>query len=225
LETLIEWAIDITVLLAVVAIALFVRSRAGDRQQRGLRETAARLGLQFEALHMGRVEGAAATVDEQALLRSNTGRTVLNLMARTPMARSWRVWGRRDGLNLSIEPDAHGHGTPMTRLRADFERPLGVGLELSSRAALDRAPASSLSPCQGSGRRAAHRRRHPACLDAAGKGRGRFSQVDQARSAFEALSQGGQVTMPLAPSFWAETFGMLTDRFGVSWAIPPSHRH
>jgi len=141
LETLIELSIDITVLLAVVAIALFVRSRAGDRQQRGLRETAARLGLQFEALHMGRVEGAEASADEQALARSNTGRTVLNLMARTPMARSWRVWGRRDGLNLSIEPDAHGHGTPMTRLRADFERPLGVGLELSSRAALDRAPA------------------------------------------------------------------------------------
>ena len=46
-----------------------------------------------------------------------------------------------------------------------------------------------------------------------------YDTVDQARSAFDALSQGGQVTMPLAPSFWAEIFGMLTDRFGVSWAI------
>lgn len=46
-----------------------------------------------------------------------------------------------------------------------------------------------------------------------------YDTVDQARSAFEALSQGGQVTMPLAPAFWAETFGMLTDRFGVAWAI------
>jgi PhnB protein len=25
--------------------------------------------------------------------------------------------------------------------------------------------------------------------------------------------------MPLAPSFWAKTFGMLNDRFGVSWAV------
>jgi PhnB protein len=46
-----------------------------------------------------------------------------------------------------------------------------------------------------------------------------YDTVDDAHSAFHALSQGGQVTMPLAPSFWAGTFGMLTDRFGVSWAI------
>jgi PhnB protein len=25
--------------------------------------------------------------------------------------------------------------------------------------------------------------------------------------------------MPLAPAFWAKTFGMLTDRFGVSWGV------
>ena len=46
-----------------------------------------------------------------------------------------------------------------------------------------------------------------------------YDSVDQAHSAFDALSQGGQVTMPLAPAFWAQTFGMLTDRFGVSWAV------
>lgn len=46
-----------------------------------------------------------------------------------------------------------------------------------------------------------------------------YDTVDQAHSAFDALSQGGQVTMPLAPAFWCKTFGMLTDRFGVSWAV------
>ena len=46
-----------------------------------------------------------------------------------------------------------------------------------------------------------------------------YDSIDQAHSAFHALSQGGQVTMPLAPAFWAKTFGMLTDRFGVSWAV------
>jgi PhnB protein len=46
-----------------------------------------------------------------------------------------------------------------------------------------------------------------------------YDTIDQAHSAFQALAQGGQVTMPLAPTFWAKTFGMLTDRFGVSWAV------
>jgi PhnB protein len=46
-----------------------------------------------------------------------------------------------------------------------------------------------------------------------------YDSVDQAQSAFHALSQGGTVTMPLAPTFWAKSFGMLTDRFGVSWAV------
>src|SRR5216683_3223761 len=46
-----------------------------------------------------------------------------------------------------------------------------------------------------------------------------YDTIDQAHGAFHALSQGGQVTMPLAPAFWAKTFGMLTDRFGVSWAV------
>jgi PhnB protein len=46
-----------------------------------------------------------------------------------------------------------------------------------------------------------------------------YATVDEAHSAFSTLSQGGQVTMPLAPAFWAQTFGMLTDRFGVSWAV------
>jgi PhnB protein len=46
-----------------------------------------------------------------------------------------------------------------------------------------------------------------------------YDTVDEALSAFSALAQGGQVTMPMAPAFWAKTFGMLTDRFGVSWAV------
>jgi PhnB protein len=46
-----------------------------------------------------------------------------------------------------------------------------------------------------------------------------YDTVDQAHTAFHALAQGGKVTMPLAPAFWSKTFGMLTDRFGVSWAV------
>ena len=36
---------------------------------------------------------------------------------------------------------------------------------------------------------------------------------------FDALSQGGQVRMPLTKTFFAESFGMLADRFGVLWMI------
>lgn len=46
-----------------------------------------------------------------------------------------------------------------------------------------------------------------------------YDSIDPAHSAFNALAKGGQVTMPLAPAFWAKSFGMLTDRYGVSWAV------
>ncbi len=40
-----------------------------------------------------------------------------------------------------------------------------------------------------------------------------------AEKIFGALSEGGQVSMPLAKTFWAEFFGVCTDRFGISWMI------
>lgn len=42
---------------------------------------------------------------------------------------------------------------------------------------------------------------------------------ERAKQAFEKLSQGGSVRMPLGKTFWAEAFGMLTDKFGVKWMI------
>jgi PhnB protein len=41
----------------------------------------------------------------------------------------------------------------------------------------------------------------------------------QAESVFKALAESGTVTMPIAETFWARRFGMLTDRFGVPWMI------
>ncbi len=40
-----------------------------------------------------------------------------------------------------------------------------------------------------------------------------------ARRRFDALSFGGRVHMPLAETFFAESFGMVTDKFGVSWMV------
>ena len=41
----------------------------------------------------------------------------------------------------------------------------------------------------------------------------------EADKLFAALSEGGQVQMPLTPTFFAEKFGMVADKFGVSWMI------
>ena len=42
---------------------------------------------------------------------------------------------------------------------------------------------------------------------------------NEADTAFNALADGGQVTMPMEKTFWSPKFGMLTDRFGVSWMV------
>lgn len=36
---------------------------------------------------------------------------------------------------------------------------------------------------------------------------------------FAALADGGEVRMPLAKTFFSPCFGMVSDRFGVSWMI------
>ena len=36
---------------------------------------------------------------------------------------------------------------------------------------------------------------------------------------FNALADGGQVQMPLAKTFFSPSFGMVADRFGVSWMV------
>ena len=41
----------------------------------------------------------------------------------------------------------------------------------------------------------------------------------EAKRVFTALGEGGNVTMPLAKTFWTSSFGMLTDKFGVPWMV------
>jgi PhnB protein len=36
---------------------------------------------------------------------------------------------------------------------------------------------------------------------------------------FNALAEGGKVTMPLGKTFFSPRFGMVTDRFGVGWMV------
>ena len=49
-----------------------------------------------------------------------------------------------------------------------------------------------------------------------------FAGVDtpeEAERIFAALSEGGQVRMPLQKTFWAGRFGMCVDRFGTPWMV------
>ena len=45
------------------------------------------------------------------------------------------------------------------------------------------------------------------------------AKITEAERLFAALSDGGQVRMPLAPTFWSKAFGMVADRFGTPWMI------
>lgn len=42
---------------------------------------------------------------------------------------------------------------------------------------------------------------------------------NEAKRFFTALSDGGQVQMPLAKTFFSSSFGMVADRYGVTWMV------
>ena len=41
----------------------------------------------------------------------------------------------------------------------------------------------------------------------------------EAQRVFDALADGGEVTMPMAETFWSPRFGMCIDRFGTPWMV------
>jgi PhnB protein len=41
----------------------------------------------------------------------------------------------------------------------------------------------------------------------------------EAKKLFDSLADGGQVQMPLTPTFFSPSFGMVGDRFGVTWMV------
>lgn len=54
------------------------------------------------------------------------------------------------------------------------------------------------------------------------KGCALFVELGNATAAeylFDALSEGGRVTVPFVQQFWGDHYGNFTDRFGVQWAI------
>ncbi|MCU4298578.1 VOC family protein [Brevibacterium permense] len=45
------------------------------------------------------------------------------------------------------------------------------------------------------------------------------SDLEAAGTVFAGLSEGGEVQMPLGPTFWSEGFGMCLDKYGVPWIV------
>lgn len=45
------------------------------------------------------------------------------------------------------------------------------------------------------------------------------SNEAEANRAFAALSDGGEVRMPLMKTFWSPCFGMVEDKFGIGWMV------
>lgn len=47
-----------------------------------------------------------------------------------------------------------------------------------------------------------------------------YPTADAARRTYEQLAEGAQqITMPFGPTFWAQGFGMVKDRFGTPWIL------
>ena len=46
-----------------------------------------------------------------------------------------------------------------------------------------------------------------------------LNDPEQAKQLFDNLAKEGAVTMPLAKTYWAEAFGMVTDKFGIKWMV------
>jgi PhnB protein len=46
-----------------------------------------------------------------------------------------------------------------------------------------------------------------------------YATTTEAEQVFAALAEGGQVTMPVQPAFWAKSWGMLIDKFGTPWIV------
>ena len=48
---------------------------------------------------------------------------------------------------------------------------------------------------------------------------------DEGLRIFNALADGGTITMPFAQTFWSPGFGMLVDRFGTPWMVNVNPDH
>lgn len=46
-----------------------------------------------------------------------------------------------------------------------------------------------------------------------------IDDLAKAQSTFDALAENGEVMMAFGKTFWADGYGLCTDRFGISWQV------
>jgi len=46
-----------------------------------------------------------------------------------------------------------------------------------------------------------------------------LNDPERAKQIFRNLAQNGSVIMPLEKTYWAEAFGMVSDKFGIRWMV------
>ena len=44
-------------------------------------------------------------------------------------------------------------------------------------------------------------------------------EIERATKAFDALAEGGDVSLQIGPTAWSPAFGMCVDKFGTPWMI------
>ena len=49
--------------------------------------------------------------------------------------------------------------------------------------------------------------------------------MDEIKSKFNKLKDGGKVRMELQETFWSKCYGMLTDKFGIQWQLSHDSGH
>ena len=52
-----------------------------------------------------------------------------------------------------------------------------------------------------------------------------LKDVAEGERIFNALAEGGTITMPFAETFWSPCFGMCTDQFGIPWMVNCERPH
>jgi len=45
------------------------------------------------------------------------------------------------------------------------------------------------------------------------------ADADKIKGAFNALAEGGEITSALKTESWGDTFGTVTDKFGIDWMV------
>lgn len=51
------------------------------------------------------------------------------------------------------------------------------------------------------------------------------SSPEESEKLFQAISNGGNITMPFQKTFWSPGFGMLKDKYGVPWMVNTYQPH